>query len=329
MSIISVKNLCKNFKVPQKTDGFLDSLSSFFSKSYDLKKAINNISFEIEKGEIIGFIGPNGAGKSTTIKILTGIISPSSGEIYVMNKIPWKNRKATVSEIGVVFGQRTQLWWDLPVIESFDLLKKIYKVDDNIYKKKLSNLIEILEVENLLKIPVRQLSLGQKMRCDLVASLIHSPKILFLDEPTIGLDAVSKLTIRDYLNVLNKEYNLTVFLTTHDMDDIEALCKRIVIINEGEIFFDGSLSLMRRKISNERFISIDLKNKDEKIHDFKEAKIISRNENKVIFSFDPEKIRPQDLITEITQKHEIYDLFIENPSIEQLIAKLYKNINIL
>lgn len=328
MSIISVKNLCKNFKIPKKKDGFLGGLSSFFSKEYDLKKALNNISFEINEGEIIGYIGPNGAGKSTTIKILTGILSPSSGEVYVMNKIPWKNRKATVSELGVVFGQRTQLWWDLSVIESFDILKKIYKVNDQIHKKNLSNLIEILGIENLLKIPVRQLSLGQKMRCDLVASLIHKPKILFLDEPTIGLDAVSKLAIRDYINILNKEYNLTVFLTTHDMDDIEALCQKIIILNEGEIFYEGSLSLIRKKISYERYITIDLKNKDEKISDFKEAKIINRNENKVTFSFDPEVIKPQDLIANITMKHAIYDLSIENPSIEQLIAKLYKNINL-
>lgn len=321
MSIISVKNLCKNFKIKKK------SKSNFLIKKTEIKSALKDVSFDIEEGEILGYIGPNGAGKSTTIKILSGILLPTSGDVTVMNKTPWKNRLKTVSNLGVVFGQRTQLWWDLPVIESFNLLKKIYKITNKDYEKSLSELTDILKLKKLLKIPVRQLSLGQRMRCDLAASLLHSPKILFLDEPTIGMDASTKIAMRDFIKQLNKEYKITILLTTHDMDDVESLCKRILILNNGKIFFDGNLSEIRQKIAPEKYLTVDLKNKDETL-DLDDVKIIQHLDGRYVFSFNPQKIQSHELVNKITKKHAITDLIIENSSIEKIIAKLYQDINL-
>ena len=252
MSSISVKSLHKIFHVAKHKRGMLGGLKSLFSREYTIKTALDHISFTIDEGELVGYIGPNGAGKSTTVKILSGILVPDGGDVKVLGKTPWKHRIEIVQQLGVVFGQRTQLWWDLPVIESFDLLKDIYKIPTAQYNKTFDTLVATLELEKLLEVPVRQLSLGQRMRCDIAASLLHSPKILFLDEPTIGLDAVSKLAVRDFIRRLNKELKVTIMLTTHDMDDIESLCQRVIVLNEGQIYLDGSLDELRRKISPER-----------------------------------------------------------------------------
>ena len=226
MSFIDVKHINKTFKVPLKDNGRFGTLKSFFNRKYRYIKAINDISFSIKKGEIVGYIGPNGAGKSTTIKVLSGILVPDSGSVVIDKMVPWKDRKKYVSSIGVVFGQKSQLWWDIPAIDSFNLLKDIYKIPEEKYQKKLDELVELLNLGDIINIPVRQLSLGSRMRCEIAASLLHSPKILFLDEPTIGLDAVSKKIVRDFIKKLNKKDNVTVILTTHDMTDIEALAKR-------------------------------------------------------------------------------------------------------
>ncbi|MBI5346881.1 MAG: ATP-binding cassette domain-containing protein [Chlamydiae bacterium] len=324
MSIISVNSLCKKYLISKRKKGIWGGLTSLFSREQIVKTALDHVSFNIDEGELIGYIGPNGAGKSTTVKILSGILVPNGGEVKVLGKTPWENRIETVKEIGVVFGQRTQLWWDLPVIESFELLKDIYKIEEKAYKSALDSLIEVLELSKLCHIPARQLSLGQRMKCDLAASLLHSPKILFLDEPTIGLDAVSKLALRDFILKLNKEKKVTIILTTHDMDDIEFLCSRVLILNEGKIFLDGTLETVRKKISPQRRLIVDLLNEHDTIKE-PEATLIKQEGHRVWLSFDPSKITAPQLINRIATKHQIRDLFVENPPIEEIIAKFYKN----
>ena len=257
MSFINVNNINKTFKVAKRSSGLKASLKSFFKKDYVFIEAVKDVSFEIEKGEIVGYIGPNGAGKSTTIKMLTGILIPDSGTIRINNIIPYKNREKYVSNIGVVFGQRSQLWWDIPAEDTFDLLKDIYNLSDKEYLKTKNNLIKMLDIEEIIKIPVRQLSLGQRMRCEIAASLIHNPSILFLDEPTIGLDAISKKVVRDFIKRINKELKTTVILTTHDMSDIEALAKRIILIGKGRILYDGTLKNLKEKYGNTRHILVN------------------------------------------------------------------------
>jgi ABC-2 type transport system ATP-binding protein len=323
MSIISVDNLLKKFKVPERKKGLTGAVKSLFSRKYHTKIALDHISFQIDEGELVGYIGPNGAGKSTTVKILSGILVPDDGDVRVFGKTPWQHRQETVGQLGVVFGQRTQLWWDLPVIESFELLKDIYRVAETRYQKTLDSLVTSLELSELLDVPVRQLSLGQRMRCDIAASLLHSPKILFLDEPTIGLDAVSKYAVRDFIRHLNKEHKVTILLTTHDMDDIESLCKRLLILNEGHIFLDGTVSDLRKKMLPERRLIIDLQSENDSVTD-SEAHIVKREGHRVWLSYNPMTTSTPELIGRITANHLIRDLFVENPPIEEIIAKLYR-----
>lgn len=321
MSILSVRSLSKSYRVPKKGKGFW----AFLSRDIHTRIALDQVSFELNEGDLVGYIGPNGAGKSTTVKILSGILAPESGEVSVLGRVPWKNRIEVVRQIGVVFGQRTQLWWDLQVLESFELLKAIYQISEAQYKKKLSELTEALDLAELLHAPVRLLSLGQRMRCDLAASLIHSPKILFLDEPTIGLDAVSKLAVRDFIRHLNRDQKVTILLTTHDMDDIEALCKRVLILNEGKIYFDGTLPQLRKKILPERRLIVDLMQEGSSVRD-PEAEVIRQEGHRVWLSFNPTITPVQHLIARITSAHPVADLFVENPPIEEIIAKYYKNL---
>lgn len=239
--MITMENVCKSYKIAKRNAGFGEACKALFRREYEQIHALQKVSFTINEGEMVGYIGPNGAGKSSTIKILSGILKPDSGTCLVDGRVPWKNRVAHVSQIGVVFGQRSQLWWDVPVIDSFELLKDIYSIPAQVYKSNLEELTELLNLSEFLKTPTRQLSLGQRMRCEIAASLLHSPKILFLDEPTIGLDAVSKLAVRDFIKKQNELHKTTVILTTHDMQDIEALTKRIILIGKGQILMDGTL----------------------------------------------------------------------------------------
>lgn len=244
--MIQVSRLRKTFRVARRGAGFSQAVKALFRREYEEIHALDDLSFTIRDGEMVGYIGPNGAGKSSTIKVLSGILTPDSGQCLVNGRTPWKDRVAHVKEIGVVFGQRTQLWWDVPVADSFELLKEIYTVPEKTYQENLEELTQLLDLGDLLRTPARQLSLGQRMRCEIAASLLHSPKILFLDEPTIGLDAVSKLAVRDFILRLNRERGTTVLLTTHDMQDIEALASRVLLIGRGKILLDGTLEDIRR-----------------------------------------------------------------------------------
>lgn len=252
--MISLDNICKNYKISKRDEGLKSAIKSLFHKEYEIVHALKNISFQINTGEIVGYIGPNGAGKSSTIKVMSGILTPDSGTCLINGKIPWKNRKEYVKDIGVVFGQRSQLWWDVPVGDSFELLKNIYHIETTEYEKRKNELKELLEIGDLIKVPTRQLSLGQRMKCELAASLLHNPKILFLDEPTIGLDALSKLAVRNFISSINKEFKTTIILTTHDMQDIETLTNRILFIAKGQILLDGSMNMLKEKYSKDEKI---------------------------------------------------------------------------
>ena len=322
MARIVVENLVKTFQVAQRSPGMWGALKGVFYRRHRTVRALDGVSFTIEGGELVGYIGPNGAGKSTTVKVLSGILTPDSGRCLVLGRVPWKERIANARDIGVVFGQRTQLWWDLPVIESFDLLRDIYRVNEGEYKQNRDELIDLLDLSPLLDVPVRQLSLGQRMRCDLAASLLHAPRLLFLDEPTIGLDAVSKLAVRDFILDLNRRRSITVILTTHDMDDIEALCNRVMVINEGRILSDGTLDDLRRTVTKERLLTIDLADEGQEITD-PDASLVRREGQRVTLRFDPDRVSAATLIGRITATHPVRDLFVENPPIEEVIARIY------
>ncbi len=243
--MITLSNISKAFRVSRREAGFRAAAKALFHKEYDTVQALKDVSFTIGDGEMVGYIGPNGAGKSSTIKIMSGILTPDSGSCSINGRTPWKDRVRHVGEIGVVFGQRSQLWWDVPVIDSFELIRDIYKVPEPAYRQNLEELTALLNLETILKTPARTLSLGQRMRCEIAASLLHNPKTLFLDEPTIGLDAVSKLAVRDFIRYINREKGTTVILTTHDMQDIEALTERIILIGKGRVLLDGKLETLK------------------------------------------------------------------------------------
>ncbi|BAS57534.1 sulfate-transporting ATPase [Leptolyngbya boryana NIES-2135] len=323
MSHIVVKDLSKTFYLSERTSGLWGSVRGLFDRKTKAVQALKGISFSVEPGELVGYIGPNGAGKSTTIKILSGILVPSGGTCLIGGRTPWKDRIQHVGRIGVVFGQRTQLWWDLPVIESFELLRDIYRVPESVYRSTCAEMIELLNLESLLNTPVRQLSLGQRMRCDFAAAMLHRPDILFLDEPTIGLDAVSKLSVRKFIKSLNQGHQVTTILTTHDMDDIEALCDRVIIIGNGEILCDGSLAKLRSQVSSRRYLKIDLKT-DQFQFETPGVSVLNQEGHTITLAFDPLQISAATLIQKITERYEVEDLFVENPPIEEIVAELYR-----
>jgi ABC-2 type transport system ATP-binding protein len=327
MPQIVVENLCKTFRVAERDPGFWGAIRGLASRKYRDVEAVRGVSFSLDEGELVGYIGPNGAGKSTTVKILSGILVPDSGRCEVLGVTPWRDRTHYVGRIGVVFGQRTQLWWDLPVVESLELLRDIYRVPNGEYQQTRDELVAMLDLGPLLDVPVRQLSLGQRMRCDLAGSLLHRPRILFLDEPTIGLDAVSKLSLRDFVRKLNRERGVTVILTTHDMDDIEALCRRVILIGRGEILSDGPLEMLRRRVANERRLIVDLEDDMQQIED-EDAEILSRDRARVCLKFDPTQISTADRIRRVTSRYAVRDLFVENPPIEEIVAQLYREADV-
>ena len=327
MDIINVKNLCKSYKVVKRDSGFINSLKSFFKRKYKIVKAVDDITFTIKKGEIVGYIGPNGAGKSTTIKMLAGILKPDSGSIVINGLDPVVDRIKHVREIGVVFGQKSQLWWDIPAIESFDLLKEIYKIPDREYLKTRNELIELLNIQEIVKIPVRNLSLGERMKCELVASLLHNPKILFLDEPTIGLDAISKVVVRDFIKKINKEKKVTVILTTHDMADIESLASRVIVIGNGKKLYDGNMDDIKKKYSSEKIVEIYYENL-KKIPKLTNTEIISNNDGVIKIKIDSKKVTVSDVTMEYSKNCEIKDINVLSSPIDDIIYKLYEDFEI-
>ena len=327
MSFINVNHISKTFKVAKRQSGLKASLKSFFKRNYIYIEAVKDVSFEIEKGEIIGYIGPNGAGKSTTIKMLSGILTPDEGTISINGLSPSKDRIKYVSNIGVVFGQRSQLWWDIPASDTFDLLKDIYKLDESEFNKTREQLIELIDLKNIVNIPVRQLSLGQRMRCEIAASLIHKPSILFLDEPTIGLDAESKINVRNFIKKINKEMNTTIILTTHDMSDIEALAKRIILIGKGRILYDGNIKKLKEKYDNTKEIQIITKNKLNKLN---KKGIIKQTKKDYGYNFilDTNLLSISNFLKYLSNLIDIKDIEIENENIDNIILKLYKDCEI-
>ena len=325
--LISVRDLSKNFRSFHRREGLWGGVVNLFRREYRTVEAVSKISFEIEPGEMVGYIGPNGAGKSTTIKMLTGILVPSSGELLSNGFVPWRERTAYVRTIGVVFGQRTQLWWDIAVIESLKLLRRIYDVSQRDFDERIETFDQILGLRDYLNTPVRKLSLGERMRCDLAAALLHNPPLLFLDEPTIGLDVVAKDHIRHFLRAINQRYRTTVLLTTHDLDDIEELCRRIMIIDHGRLLYDGPLALLKQKLLRTKQVKFALRDKEQ----LPQLAAIEREGLKLErvdeltwrISFDRTRVSTADLIRQILGTVEIRDLLIEDEPIEELIKRIY------
>jgi ABC-2 type transport system ATP-binding protein len=320
--MISVENLTKSFRVAQQPNGTLARVGSLFSRRYRIVEALRGVSFDLAEGELLGLIGPNGAGKSTTIKILCGILVPTGGRCQVGGLVPWRERVDHVSRIGAVFGQRTQLWWDLPVIESFELLRDIYRVPADRYRRTSDTLIALLDLDRLLGTPVRQLSLGQRMRCEIAASMLHEPRVLFLDEPTIGLDAVAKLAVREFVKTLNRERGVTVILTTHDMHDIEALAERVIVIGKGAILADGSLTSLRRGALAERRLWVHLACEAATV-DVPGATVRQMQGRSIELAFDPRTTSAHRLIAHVAAQFDVEDVHLEEPPIEEVIARFY------
>ena len=320
--MIELKNVSKTFRVAKRNAGLRSAAKSLFQREYTQIHALRNVSFRIEDGEMVGYIGPNGAGKSSTIKIMSGVLTPDSGACVINGRVPWKERQAHVQQIGVVFGQRSQLWWDVPVIDSFDLIRDIYRVDPAQYRKNLQELTDLLELGEIVKTPARQLSLGQRMRCEIAASLLHNPKILFLDEPTIGLDAVSKIAVRNFIKTLNREKGTTVILTTHDMQDIEALTDRILLIGKGQILMDGSLEQLKNRHSSLKTLTVDYLGSG--LPELPGMQVVKDLDGHAQLVVDTRLLSVSQAIAGISGQVEVKDLSVTGETIDQMVVSLYK-----
>ena len=325
--MIQVEHLNKTFHVARRRGGMKEAVKALFRREYETIHALSDISFTIGDGEMVGYIGPNGAGKSSTIKVLSGILTPDSGSCIINGRTPWKERQEHVREIGVVFGQRSQLWWDVPVIDSFELIRDIYRIPENIYRQNLEMLTGMLQLETILRTPARQLSLGQRMRCEIAASLLHDPKVLFLDEPTIGLDAVSKIAVRDFIRQINQEKKTTVILTTHDMQDIEALTQRIILIGKGRVLLDGSLAQLKARDSQHKTLTILFKgNFPAQLPEG--ICCTEKLSERAVFSVDTSVLPVSEAISLLSAEMEIEDLSVAATSIEDLVVHLYQEFEI-
>lgn len=321
--IIEVDNLVKEYKTHKREEGLLSAFKSLFKRKYYYKRALEGVSFKIKKGEIVGFIGPNGAGKSTTIKALSGILYPTSGTIKVMDYLPWKDRVKYVKNIGVVFGQKAQLIWDIPAIDSFYLNKEIYEIPNEIFYKNLDYMTELLDIKEIVKVPVRDLSLGERMKCTLVNALLHNPPLVFLDEPSIGLDVVAKDKMRSFIKKINKEQETTFIITTHDMQDIEKLCERIIIINDGVIVYDGPLRTIKKDYLKKKIIDVKSGVKIKKFV-MEGCNVLDDKEFEMKIEVDTSKQKIKNVIDILIKEYDILDMEISDPPIEEIIQMIYK-----
>ncbi len=329
MALVEVENLTKEFRVFQRAEGVWGGIKNLFHRKYETLRAVDDISFQIDEGEMVGYIGANGAGKSTTIKMLTGILVPTSGRVVANGYVPWKDRRHYTAGIGVVFGQKTQLWWDIAVVESFKLLKKIYDVSDAEYERQMKLFDELFDLGKYLRLPVRKLSLGQRMRCDLASAMLHSPRLLFLDEPTIGLDVVAKENVRGFLREVNQKLGCTVILTTQDLGDIEELCERIIIIDKGKVIYDDSLEGIRSRQGRDVSLTVDLKT----IPTLEQLRGAVGNDvlewsslggRRFRAKFNRDDIATGDVVQRLSGAFSIHDLIIEEPGIEEVVRRIYR-----
>jgi ABC-2 type transport system ATP-binding protein len=323
--LIEVRRLEKTFRIAVHRPGLFGAVSSLLSREYRVVHAVSDVSFGIQRGEMVGCLGPNGAGKSTTIKMLTGILVPSGGQLEVFGLVPHRRRKQVAQRIGVVFGQRTQLWWDLPLVDSLELLRYVYRVPAERYARNLKRMRELLELDPFLRTPVRQLSLGQRMRGDLAAALLHDPEILYLDEPTIGLDVVAKHRVRDFLREINRQNGVTVLLTTHDMADVEQLCSRLLIIDHGTLLYDGTLDGIRDRLGTERTLVLDLDEECDGPVRVPRAREIRADGPRRWLQFNRLEVTAADLIAEVAARYRLHDLTIEEPDIETIVRRIYEH----
>ncbi len=321
--MITLDRVDKDFRVYRHHRGGWGALRNLVTRRFTTVSAVQGVSFHVRRGELVGYLGPNGAGKSTTIKILTGILVPTGGDVRVNGRVPWKDRVEHARRIGVVFGQRTGLWWDLPLIESLELLRRVYRVPADRYRRNLAQFEAMLEMGPFLDTPVRNLSLGQRMRADLAAALLHDPEVLFLDEPTIGLDVVAKERIRSFIRRRNREAGTTVILTTHDLGDVEKLCDRILMIDRGRLVFDGTLGELRTRFGGERVLVADLDSETEEVS-VPEARLLRREGNRVWLLVAPGEVGMVEVMTSLLRRHRVRDLLIEEQEIEEIVRRVYE-----
>jgi ABC-2 type transport system ATP-binding protein len=322
-AIIQVHDLSKSFQITRRRAGVFGSLANLVAPQYHTVKAVEEVSFTLQEGDLVGYLGPNGAGKSTTIKMLTGLLVPTSGELRVDGLVPWKDRSRYVARIGAVFGQRTTLWWDLPVIESLELQRPMYRVPAGIFKRNLDEFVTLLEMEEFLHSPVRSLSLGQRMRADLCAALLHEPRLVFLDEPTIGLDVIAKERIRQFIHHINRERGVTVLLTTHDLSDVERLCERVMILDRGRLLYDGTLALLNNRFESDWFLVVTFAD------DYEDVTLPglvppAREDHRAVYRFDHRTHSSAELIQQILPRFRINDVEVRRPALEETIRRIYE-----
>jgi ABC-2 type transport system ATP-binding protein len=320
--IIRVANLVKEFRTPRRAPGLVGSVRTLFTREQVVVRAVDGISFEVAPGELVGYVGRNGAGKSTTIKMLTGILVPTSGDVFIDGLVPWRDRVRNALNIGVVFGQRTSLWWDLPLVESLELIKRLYRMSDSDYRRELDRVVELLELGELLRTPVRQLSLGQRMRGDLAAAILYRPRVLYLDEPTVGVDVLAKERIRAFIAEMNRTYGTTVILTTHDLRDVERLCRRLILIEQGRVAFDGRIDELKTRYSRDRQLVVDVPDHDGPLV-LTGAAEIRREGPRVWLRFDPRKTPAASLVGELTSRYAVADLVIEEIDLEDVVRRIF------